>query len=126
MTETESEKEIYTEKLMNMILDLIDDIIIIHDSEHTITWMNRAGEKAFDVSVDKIIGSKCYALFGNSTSCSDCSIDTIMNVGKPTNVVKRRIIPKTGIECECASVPYYEKGKLKLVVQHLRPIEKKE
>ena len=35
--------EIYTEKLMNMILDAIDDIIVIHDSEHTIIWMNRAG-----------------------------------------------------------------------------------
>ena len=31
--------EIYTEKLMNIILDVIDDIIIIHDSQHTITWM---------------------------------------------------------------------------------------
>lgn len=121
-----SDSEVYTEKLMNMILDMVDDIIIIHDSEHTITWMNRAGETAFGMSVDKVIGKKCYALFDNSTPCSDCCIDAIANVGSPTNKTRRRIIPRTGVECECSSVPYYEKGKLKLVVQHLRPIETKE
>ena len=121
-----ADNEVYTEKLMNMILDLIDDIIIIHDSEHTVTWMNRAGEKAFGKSVEKVIGCKCYSLFGNSTSCSDCSVNNITNIGAPTNVIKRRIIPITGVECECSSIPYFENGKLQLVVQHLRPIGKKD
>ncbi len=115
--------EIYTEKLMNMILDAVDDIIIIHDSEHTIIWMNRAGEHAFGVNVDSIIGKKCYSLFGNTTSCSDCTVSGNVNLGAPTNKIRRRIIPKTGIECECSTIPYYENGKLELVVQHLRPIE---
>lgn len=113
--------DIYTEKLMNMILDAIDDIIIIHDSEHTIIWMNRAGEKAFGTSVDKIIGSKCYALFGNTVSCDDCGVNAV-SIGAPTNKVKRRIIPKTNIQCDCSTIPYYDHGKLELVVQHLRPV----
>ena len=50
------QSDIYTEKLMNMILDAIDDIIVIHDSAHTIIWMNRAGEKAFGRNVDEVIG----------------------------------------------------------------------
>ncbi len=116
------QSEIYTETLMNMILDAIDDIIIIHDSEHTIIWMNRAGEKAFGISVDKVIGRKCYTLFGNSTSCADCTVTNTMNLGSPTNAIKRRIIPNTNIECECSTIPYYKNGKLELVVQHLRPI----
>ncbi|MBQ8179272.1 MAG: PAS domain-containing protein [Candidatus Methanomethylophilaceae archaeon] len=113
--------EIYTEKLMNMILDAVDDIIIIHDSEHTIIWMNRAGERAFGTSVEKVIGQKCFVLFGNTTSCDDCTVGTV-NIGGPTNKVRRRIIPKTDIECDCSTIPYYENGRLELVVQHLRPV----
>lgn len=106
---------------MNMIMDMIDDIIVIHDSEHTIIWMNRAGEKAFGTSVDKIIGLKCHSLFNNTMPCADC-VASMANLGSPVNVTKRRIIPKTGVECECCALPYYHDGKLELVVQHLRPI----
>lgn len=114
------EQDVYTEKLMNMILDLVDDIIIIHDSEHTIVWMNRAGEKAFDLTIDEVIGVKCYELFGNSVSCADCVVKA--SIGGPSNVSKRRIIPKTGVQCDCSAVPYYENGTLKFVVQHLVPV----
>ncbi len=113
-----SKDELYTEKLMNMILDIVDDIIIIHDSCHTVIWMNKAAEKAFGKSADQVIGRKCYSLFGNTVSCSDCVVNQ-MNVGSPQNV-KRRIIPGTNFVCDCSAVPYYEGGKLKLVVQHLR------
>lgn len=113
-------QEIYTEKLMNMILDMVDDIIIIHDSEHTIVWMNRAAEKAFGRSLESVIGTKCHALFGNSTACSDCTLKVVS--GAPTNAIRRRIIPKTGVLCDCSAVPYYDDGKLKFVVQHLVPL----
>ena len=115
-----SKDELYTEKLMNMILDIVDDIIIIHDSCHTVIWMNKAAEKAFGKSADQVIGRKCYSLFGNTVSCSDCVVNQ-MNVGSPQNV-KRRIIPGTGIRCDCSAVPYFKNGKLELVVQHLRPV----
>lgn len=117
-----SKNELYTEKLMNMILDAVDDIIIIHDSQHTIIWMNRAAEKAFAMSAGSAIGKKCYTLFGNTVSCSDCTVNSI-NVGRPANTVRRRVIPGTKIQCDCSTIPYYEDGQLKLVVQHLRPIQ---
>ncbi len=114
------QQEIYTEKLMNMILDLVDDIIIIHDSEHTIVWMNRAAEKAFGRPIDSVIGLKCHSLFGNSTACSDCMVKVV--AGAPANAIRRRIIPKTGVQCDCSAIPFYENGQLKFVVQHLRPV----
>ena len=110
--------EIYTEKLMNIILDVIDDIIIIHDSQHTITWMNRAAEKAFGISSDEVIGKKCYSLFGNTTPCSDC---TVGNTGfGPLSPTVRRTIPCTGKKYDCSTIPFMENGQIKLVVQHLR------
>ena len=114
-------QEIYTEKLMNMILDLVDDIIIIHDSEHTIVWMNRAGEKAFGKPIDAILGRKCHTLFGNTTACYDCTVK--LNAGAPYNASRRRVIPGTGVECDCSAIPYYDNGELLFVVQHLRPVK---
>lgn len=119
------QSEIYTEKLMNMILDAVDDIIIIHDSEHTVIWMNRSGEKAFGINAEEIIGKPCYSLFGNSMPCTDCAVSIVPvpgNTGRSAS--KRRVLPITGLACDCSTIPYYEKGVLKLVVQHLRPVTK--
>jgi PAS domain S-box-containing protein len=115
--------EIYTEKLMNMIMDAVDDLIIIHDSEHTIIWMNRSAEKAFGVRADNMIGRKCYSLFNHTSACEDCAVSSI-SLGAPKNTTSRRIIPQSKVECECTSIPYYEDGRLKLVVQKLTPVSK--
>ena len=117
-----SKQELYTEKLMNMILDAVDDIIVIHDSEHTIIWMNRAAEKAFGKPAEAVVGQKCHALFGNSMPCGDCTVN-ITNIGRPTNTIRRRVIPGTDVVCDCSTIPYFEEGRLKLVVQHLRPVQ---
>lgn len=120
--DTVSKEELYTEKIMNMILDVIDDIIIIHDSYHTVIWMNKAGERAFGRSVDSVIGEKCYTLFGNTMACTDCTVDAC-SVGRAESMVRRRVIPGTNVTCDCSAIPYYEDGQLKLVVQHLRPVQ---
>ena len=114
--------EVYSETLMNIIMDVIDDIIVIHDSDHTIVWMNRAGERAFGKCVDDVIGTKCYHLFDSTVPCSDCDA-TVTTIGGPVNTsVKRRVIPATGKVCDCSVVPLFKNGKLELVVQHLRPV----
>ncbi len=119
MAGEQQRQELYTEKLMNMILDAVDDIIVIHDSEHTIIWMNRAGEHAFGVSVDDVIGRKCHSLFGNTMPCADCTVNTSNG---PVNTIRRRVIPGTSVVCDCSTIPYYEDGHLKLVVQRLKPV----
>ena len=118
----EKNGEFYTEKLMNMILDEIDDIIVIHDSTHTITWMNRAAEKAFGIQAEDAIGRKCYSLFGNTTPCRDCPM-LPESMSRTDPAIIRRAIPSTSSWCDCSIVPYYEGGVLRLVVQHLRPVK---
>lgn len=115
------QSDIYSEKIMNVIMDVIDDIIVIHDSAHTIIWMNKAGEKAFGRNVDDVIGTKCYSLFGNTVPCSDC-VAGATEIGGPVNTIRRRVIPATGKVCDCSAVPVYGHGKLEFVVQHLRPV----
>lgn len=115
------DSELYTEKLMNIILDAIDDIIIIHDSEHTVIWMNRAAENAFGVKSEEVIGKPCYTLFNNRVPCQDCTVTNC--VGPGPSMTMRRTIPRTGLSYDCTTIPYYEKSVLKLVVQLLKPVK---
>ncbi|MFA6710084.1 MAG: PAS domain-containing protein [Candidatus Methanomethylophilaceae archaeon] len=110
------DKDDYTETLLNMVLDEIDDIILIHDSEYTLVWMNRAGLKEFGVQLEDVLGKRCYTLFGKNTVCRDCNVSTMHgDVGE--SVV--RIIPRTGEMYMCRSLPLYRNGKVTMVVQHL-------
>ncbi len=117
------QSDLFSEKLMNLILDTIEEIVIIHDADHNILWMNHAGEVAFNISVDKALTMKCHQLFGNEMSCADCDVGTVV-IGEPTmKVPRKKIIPKTGIMVACKTVPYYQNGKLEIVIQCLRTIE---
>lgn len=108
----------YAETLLNMIMDEVDDIILIHDSENTLVWLNRAGLKAFDVELDKVIGNACYTLFNRTKPCEDCDIAN--NHILSSKCKKIKVIPKTGKKYVCTSLPLYRDGEIKLVVQHLR------
>jgi len=113
----------YSEKLMNLILDSIDEIVIIHDMDHNIMWMNHAGEKAFGMSVSKALTMKCHQLFNNDMPCADCDVGTVV-IGEPTmKLPRKKIIPTTGITVACKTVPYFKDGKMEIVIQCLRPIE---
>ncbi len=111
----------YTESLLNIILDEVDDIIMILEADHTVVWMNRAGTKAFEIELKDIIGKRCYTLFGKTAPCEDCTIwtESIAMTNKP----KIKIIPKTGKEYVCNTLPLYQDGQAKLFVQHLRQVK---
>ncbi len=118
-------EELYSEKIMNLIMDTIDEVIVIHDADHNIMWMNHAGEAAFGISVDKALTMKCHELFKNSIPCADCSVGTIV-VGEPVSPVRKKTIPKTGVTVACKTVPYIRDGKIQVVIQCLRPVDNEE
>ena len=107
----------YAESLLNIMLDEIDDIIMIHDSEHTVVWMNRAGTKKFNVSLEEVIGKECFTLFGRSTCCDDCTVTAAIRDDRCRSV---RYLPSTGERYNCTTMPLSKDGEIKLVVQHLR------
>jgi len=109
----------YAESLLNIILDEIDDIIMIHDSEHTLVWMNRAGTKKFGVPLEQVIGKGCFTLFGRSTCCDDCPVTAAVRDDRYKSV---RYIPSTGERYNCTTMPLTRDGEIKLVVQHLRKV----
>ncbi|MDR2866839.1 MAG: PAS domain-containing protein [Methanomassiliicoccaceae archaeon] len=108
----------YEETLLNLILDEIDDIIVIHDSQHTIIWMNRAGLEAFGKTLDEVIGKSCYTeLFGRSCPCETC---TITASTLDDRCKRYRTVPRTGEHYECRTMILNGGGEIKLVVQHLK------
>jgi len=119
------QSDLYSEKLMNLILDTIEEIIVIHDADHNILWMNHAGEHAFGISVDKAVTMKCHQLFEHQLPCADCTAGSLV-VGEPVDTTRKKIIPKTNTLVECRTVPYYQNGKMELVIQCLRPIRQEE
>ncbi|MCL2143400.1 MAG: PAS domain-containing protein [Methanomassiliicoccaceae archaeon] len=110
-------EENYTESLLNLILDEIDDIIIIHDSEHTVVWMNRAGTEKFGVSLESVIGRGCFTLFGKTMCCDDCPVTAAVRDDRCKSF---RTMPSTGERYKCTTMPLSQGGEIKLVVQHLR------
>lgn len=114
--------EEYTETLLNVIMDEIDDIILIHDCEHRIVWMNRSGLKIFKVKLEDVMGNSCYTLFGRNTCCEDCTA-TMMQGRAGGKMVKT--IPGTDERFLCKSVPLVREGEVKLVVQHLTRTDEK-
>lgn len=110
-----------SESLLNIVLDQIDDVIMILDTDHTIVWINRAGLSAFGVSLDDSIGKRCYKLFGRVSPCEDC--DVLLYSSGAAKEKRIKIIPRTGKEYVCTSTPLYKDGIISLYVQHLTEVK---
>jgi PAS domain-containing protein len=111
------EESYAAESLLNIVLDEIDDMIIIHDSGHTVVWMNRAATEKFCTSLENMIGKGCYTLFGRSTCCDDCPVTAAVRDDRLKSI---RRMPATGELFKCTTMPLTQNGEIKLVVQHLR------
>ncbi len=115
MTELNGE---VAEELLNLILDEVDDIIIIYDSDLRVVWMNRAAQKKFGQPLDSLLGKKCYKLFGHRSPCEACGVQTM--IGGPSE--KRTEFKFSDADCvnyKCKPIAYYKDNKLELIIQHM-------
>jgi len=84
-----SERKKYEEELKkaehekSLILDNIDEIISLHDTDHEVLWANKAYQEATGLSSEEIIGKKCYELWGLDERCNDCPAEKSLRTGKP-------------------------------------------
>jgi PAS domain-containing protein len=117
-----SQEDISAERLLNMVLDEVDDMITIVDEDHNIIWMNRSAQKKLDVPLEKAVGSKCFTLLGSTCCCDDCIADSM--IGGPHRCGCEFTTRHDSERYECNPVPYRKDGKLKVMVQHIRPVNK--
>jgi transcriptional regulator with PAS, ATPase and Fis domain len=116
--------DISTEMLLNIILDEVDDIIVLNDSERNVIWLNRAAKRHLNISLENAVGRKCYELFGATSCCDNCVANHML--GGPRRSGCKFKCRNMKNRHECTPVPYYKEGKLKMVVQHIRPADNNE
>lgn len=60
---------------LDIILNTMRELIIYHDSELNIQWVNKAFLRAFNVKEHDVINSKCHKIWaGSDTPCPNCPV----------------------------------------------------
>ncbi|MBR9706419.1 PAS domain S-box protein [Candidatus Pacearchaeota archaeon] len=103
----------------------IPDLISIHDENSTITRVNKAFLKKFNLPEEKIIGQKCYRLIHNKNSPIDkCPAKEAMQTKKPVTV--EYFEPKLNAHLEVTANPIIDSNrKIKGIVHIVRDISEK-
>jgi len=71
-----------TEREKAVILDAMSEIVTYHAPSHRILWANRAAMKALGMTVDQIVGRRCYELWdGRTEPCENCPVDRALQTG---------------------------------------------
>ena len=112
--------DLITDKMLNMVLDEVDDLLVIRDSDQSIIWVNRSAQKILGICPDKVVGKSCYSIFGRSTGCDKCGKDCM--AAEQCHRCACSMLGKDGIEYRCLPVPYHKNGKLLFVLQHIKPV----
>jgi len=76
----------------NAILDNTSEIIAYHDKNHNIVWANKAYQKETGLSLEELVGKKCYHAWGLDSACSHCPLSKALKTGKTVEAV---FSPKT-------------------------------
>jgi len=79
---------------LEQTLDVVDDIVTIHDLKKRIIRVNNAACRIFQMTADELIGKYCYEVFrGISKPCSNCPEITELSgvVVKPVKIVNETL-----------------------------------
>ncbi len=111
-------------KLLEGVLDSINDVIGVQLSDHTIVQYNRAGYELLGLTKDQVKGQKCYELLGRATPCDICATSGSLISGTLERIEK--FIPELGRHFLCTSNPVLdENGNIKLIIEQLSDITEK-
>lgn len=71
----------------NAILDNTSEIIAYHDLNHNIIWANKAYQKETGLSLEELIGRKCFHAWGLNQECKNCPTTKALQTGKSQQAV---------------------------------------
>lgn len=67
----------------SLILNSTSEIIAFHDLNHNFQWVNKAYLEATGLSLSKVIGQKCYHVWGLDRLCINCPVTKALKTGEP-------------------------------------------
>ena len=84
----EKEEEVLLQEKNNFstILNNLQKIITIEDTERKIIWANKTAREVFNMSLSELVGKHCYkVLQNNNTACKECPLSAMdsNDVSKP-------------------------------------------
>ncbi|MBS3778081.1 MAG: PAS domain S-box protein, partial [Candidatus Thermoplasmatota archaeon] len=80
-------KRVQQEKEKDAILDNTSEIIAYHDKNHNLIWANKAYQKETGLSLEELIGKKCYHAWGLKNPCSNCPLTKALETGRTIETV---------------------------------------
>lgn len=112
-------------ELLQMVLDGVPDVIILHDADHRIISLNKAGCAWVGESVEQARGRRCFELLGCGSACSSCPLESSLPTG--TIASSERFIPEKQKWVRTTSIPIVdESGHTRMVVEQIQDITKQE
>jgi PAS domain S-box-containing protein len=112
---------IQIDKLLNGVLEGINDIIAVYKPDNTILFYNKSGYEFFKTTPEQALGKRCYNMLCRESKCDVCTTRLAMEKGKMVKVEK--YIPELRKYMECTANPVFdENGKLMLIIEQLHDI----
>ena len=79
----------YDEQFLTRVFDSVADPFAIYDRNFRILRVNQALRTLFRISIDKIIGKHCYAVFYKRKAvCQECHVQEVFLTGEPQKLEK--------------------------------------
>lgn len=107
--------------LLRTVLDGIPDVILLHDTNHTIVSYNKAGRDLVGQEPEQFRGRKCYEMIGRESPCAECVL--------PTAIATRHVaswqqfVPELQQWIRSTTIPIHDKsGQVTMVVEQFQDI----
>ncbi|NBC24148.1 MAG: PAS domain-containing protein [Bacteroidetes bacterium] len=127
LEKSESKKKAQIEKLKNTnrilegVLNGIQDIIGIQNPDHTMVRYNKAGYESLNMTSTEVAGLPCYSLIGRTIPCENCATDRALDSKRLE--VTERFVPELGRYFICRSNPVLdESGRVTHIIEQLHDI----
>lgn len=111
-------------KLLDGVLEGIDDIIAVYKTDNTILFYNKAGYEFYKTTPEEARGKKCWQMLDRNRRCTVCTTQLALEKGKLVRIEK--YMPELDKFMECTANPVYdEEGNIALIIEQLRDITAK-
>lgn len=108
-------------RLIEGMLNGIQDIVGLQLPDHSIIRYNQAGYDLLGMNQTDIQGKKCYELIGRKSQCEPCA--TTLAIKNRTITRIEKFVPELSVYLECTTNPIInESGEVELVVEMLHDI----
>ena len=108
-------------RLLEGIIDGVQDVLSIQYPDHSIERYNKAGYDLLGMNREQVKGRKCFELIGRNRQCEECATQKALQTGKLEQV--ERYVPELDMYLDCRSNPVLDdNGNVIQIVAQLRDI----